>query len=148
MYARTFLSAKRLITTTRRGPCMSDIVTRIIRDASTGKIIDESIIDDTPDDILHRKLQVPRDIRVEVTVRKAQKMFEAKGADIAEIYSPPRIVQEATMERYGGMTLKPGWSLSTSRGTTRPQENHGISASPHAEKEPWHWSKGANRTCS
>ena len=132
MYARTFLSAKRLITTTRRGPCMSDIVTRVIRDASTGKVIDESIIDDTPDDILHRKLQVPRDIRVEVTVRKAQKMFEAKGADIAEIYSPPRIVQEATMERYGGMTLKPGWSLDL----TRNDPTTG---------EPWDFSKSACR---
>ena len=111
---------------------MSDIVTRVIRDADSGKIIDESITDDTSDDVMHRKMPIPRNIRVEVTVRKAQSMFEATGADIAEIYSPPRIVQEATMERYHGMALKPGWSLDLTRNDP-------------ATNSPWDFSKSACR---
>ena len=115
VYARTFLAAKRLITTTRKGPFMGDVATRVVRDAKTGKVIDESVVEDTPDDVLHRQMPYPRDIRVELTMRKAQNMFEESGADISEIDSPPIIVQEATMQSYHGMKLRPGWSLDLTR---------------------------------
>ena len=91
-------------------PCMSDVHVRTIRDATTGRIIDECIVEDTPDDVLHRRLGRPRDIRVEITMKRAQQMFEMAGVDIAEIYSPLRIVQEAAMQSYHGIQLKPGCS--------------------------------------
>ena len=31
--------------------------------------------------------------------------------DVCELYSPPRIVQEAGLRSYGGKRLRPGWSL-------------------------------------
>ena len=115
VYSRTFPNANKLITTTKTGPCMDDVHTRTVRDAKTGAIIDECIVEDTPDDVMHRKLPRPRDIRVELTMRKARPMFEAKGADIAEVYSPPRIAQEAAMKSYHGVRLHPGWSLDLTR---------------------------------
>ena len=91
VYARTFPDANRLITTTRKGPCMDDVHTRTVIDAQSGAIFDECIVDNTPDDVLHRKMSRARDIRVELTMKKAQTMFESAGSDIAEVYSPPRI---------------------------------------------------------
>ena len=34
-----------------------------------------------------------------------------KGADVVEVYSQPRIAQEASLRYYGGTELKAGWSL-------------------------------------
>ena len=34
-----------------------------------------------------------------------------KGPDVVELYSPPRVAQEAGLRAYGGTKLKPGWSL-------------------------------------
>ena len=132
VYARTFLAAKQLITTTRKGPCMNDVKHRVIRDAITGKIIDECDVENTSDEKLSRKLPRPMDIRVELTMRKAQQMFEGENPDIAEIYSPPRIVQEASMQTYYGMQLRPGWSLDLTR-------------KDPATQEPWDFTKTACR---
>ena len=44
-------------------------------------------------------------------MKDAAKWFRQSGPDIAEIYSPPRIVQEAGLRRYAGVRLRPGWSL-------------------------------------
>ena len=38
-------------------------------------------------------------------------LFTEQGADVSEVYSNPRIVQEAAIRSYGGIQLKPGWSL-------------------------------------
>ena len=94
VYARTCLGSKKLNTTTKKGPCVSDVHIRTLRDATTGHIIHDCIVEDTPDGVLHRRLGRPRDIRAELTINKAQLMFEVEGADIAEIYSPLRTVEK------------------------------------------------------
>ena len=38
-------------------------------------------------------------------------MFERKGPDVTEIFSQPRICQEASGRDFHGVTLRPGWSL-------------------------------------
>ena len=74
-------------------------------------MIDDCIIKDTPDTILHRRMKDSDDIRVELIMEGALKAFEEVGADVSEVYSQPRIAQEAAVRTYGGTTLKPGWSL-------------------------------------
>ena len=44
-------------------------------------------------------------------MRGAAKWYLTKGPDIVELYSPLRIVSEASLRAYSGMILKPGWSL-------------------------------------
>ena len=56
IYTRAFLGASRFITTTRKGPCMSDVHVRTILDATNGQSIDTCIVEDTPDDVLFRPL--------------------------------------------------------------------------------------------
>ena len=46
------------------------------------------------------------DIRVEVILKNALALFERKGPDVCEIYSQPRVCQEAMSKH-----LQPGWSL-------------------------------------
>ena len=113
--AKTYPNANRMMTTSKGGPPMRDIYRRTIRDLRTGRVLDECVVDDTPDSMLHRHLMVPTDIRVEVEMHDALKMFEAKNADVAEVYSQPRIVQEAGLTSYDGVRLVPGWSLDLTR---------------------------------
>ena len=111
MYARTCLQADRLAIGTKSGPVAADVERRIVRDADTGKLIDDCRPDDTPDEVLLRQLPARRNIRVELVMKNAAKWFKQMGPDIVEIYSPPRVVQEAGLRAYGGKKLKPGWSL-------------------------------------
>ena len=113
--AKTFPQMARLVTTSRGGPQVSDVYKRVVRSLTTGKIIDECILDDTPDSVLNRMLPCPDHVRVELTMRGAIKMFEVKGADVSEVFSPPRVAQEASVRQYGGRSLKPGWSLDLTR---------------------------------
>ena len=109
--ARTFLDAKSLAITTRGGPPACDVHRRIVRDLNSGKVIDDCIVDDTPDEELFRYLEVETDIRVELVLKDALDMYARKGADVVELYSQPRITQEAAVRRHGGTKLVPGWSL-------------------------------------
>ena len=79
------------------------------------------------------KLDRPRDIIVELTMRDAAKWFKQKGADIVEVYSPPRVVREAGLRVYGGKRLKPGWSLDLT--TVDPETG-----------QPWDLSNGKTRS--
>ena len=90
---------------------MSDIRFRKVWSLTTGKVIDDADVDSTSGELLHRALKVPDNIRVEVTLRDALTMFERHGPDVAEIFSQPRVCQEATKGSYEGMELRPGWSL-------------------------------------
>jgi len=94
---------------------MQDVHRRIVRSLSTGKVIDDCILDDVPDEVLHRRLIVPDNLRVELIMKGALKMFEAKGSDVAEIFSQPRVTQEAALRSYDGVRLTPGWSLDLTR---------------------------------
>ena len=82
---------------------------------SSGKVIDDCFPDDVPDEILHRKLPEPDDIRVELVMKQAMQMYERKGADVSEVYSQPRIALEAGLRKYMGQRLQPGWSLDLTR---------------------------------
>ena len=72
-------------------------------------------MDNVPDDILHRRLMVPDNLRIELVMKGALKMFEAKGSDVSEIFSQPRVAQEAALRDYDGVRLTPGWSLDLTR---------------------------------
>ena len=48
---------------------------------------------------MRRELKIPDDIRVELAMEDALRMYEAKGADIFEICLQPRILQQAGVER-------------------------------------------------
>ena len=92
--SRTFVQSNQVITTTRGGPCMADVQHRKIWSLSTGRLLDECDVDDTPDEVLHRKLNEPDDLRVEITLRNAMTLFERKrprrGGDLLSATSLPR----------------------------------------------------------
>ena len=111
VFARTFPKSRHLITTSKGGPQLQDVHRRITRSLTTCKIIDDCIVKETPSRLLHRRMKNADDIRVELTMDGALKEYEEMGADVSEVYSQPRIVQEAALRTYGGTTLKPGWSL-------------------------------------
>ena len=90
---------------------MQDIQSRRIRSLTTGKIIDECNIENTPDERLYRELERPDNLRVEVTLKGAEKLFMRHGPDIVEVFSQPRVCQEMDKRLFGGQALKPGWSL-------------------------------------
>ena len=116
--SRTFPNADRMITTSKNGPNIRDIHSRRVWSLSSGKLIDDCIIDDTADSRLHRLLDKPDDIRVEVVLKNAIKLFERQGPDVCEIFSQPRVCQEAGSRNFGGTRLTPGWSLDLT--TTDP----------------------------
>ena len=132
IFARTFTQMSRLMTTSKGGPRTEDVHRRVIRSLESGKVIDDCIIDDTPDHILNRHLKIPGDYRVELTMKGAMKLFTEKGPDVSEVYSNPRIVQEAAIRSYGGLQLKPGWSLD-------------LTLNDPMTGEPWDLSKAAVR---
>ena len=90
---------------------MSEISSRTMRRVRSGKVIDECNPEDVPDVELHRSLPEPMDIKVEVQVRDAPRMFQRQGPDVADIFSPPRVVHDAGMRKFLGTRLKPGWSV-------------------------------------
>ena len=63
------------------------------------------------DEKLFRGLPEKRNIRVELVMKDAAKWFRYAGPGISEIYSPPRIAQEAGLRAYAGTKLRPGWSF-------------------------------------
>ena len=97
---------------------------------STGKLIDECEIDSTADSKLNRELGHTDDIRVELILKNATKLFERKGPDIVEIFSQPRLCQEVAGRNFGGTTLRPGFSLD-------------LTMNDPATGEPWDLSKQA-----
>ena len=111
MFARTFPQARYLVTTTKGGPKMKEVHRRTIRSLTTGKVIDDCIVEDTPEEVLHKRMKNADSIRVELTMKGALRQYEAEGWDVAEVYSQPRIAQEASLREYGGTQLMPGWSL-------------------------------------
>ena len=113
--AKTFPQMVRMVTTSRGGPTISDIHRRVITSLTTGKVIDDCVIDDVSDKELNRIMPYPDDVRIELTMKGAIKLFEIVGPDVAEIYSVPRIAQEAAVRMYGNIELRPGWSLDLTR---------------------------------
>ena len=109
IFAKTFLKASRMVTTSKGGPPMMDVHRRVIRSLSAGNVLDACIVDEINDDVLHRPLKEEDNIRVELTMKGALKLFEVKGPDVVEVFSQPRVTQEAEIQK--GVKLRPGWSL-------------------------------------
>ena len=86
-----------------------------MRSLAAGKLIDDCVVDDVADSVLNRHLPYPEDVRIELTMKGALAMCEEKGAGISQMFSQPRIAQEAAVRKYGGMEFKPGWSLDLTR---------------------------------
>ena len=114
-FSKTFIGARKMPATTRSGPPLCDVHRRTIWSLTRGCVIDDCVVEDTPDRILYRDMEFEDDIRVELTMKSAEEMYRKKGADIVEVYSQPRISQEAAMYSQNGMRLKPGWSLDLTR---------------------------------
>ena len=74
-----------------------DVHIRRIWSLSKGVLIDECEVDRTADHVLNRELREPDDIRVELVLKGAQSLYMRPRPDVAEIYSNPRICQEATL---------------------------------------------------
>ena len=104
----------KLFTTTKRGPPIEDVDIHRVCSLSRGVFIDECGVDMTTDHILNRKLRKPDDIRVELGPKGAQDLYLRSKPDVAEIYSNLRICQEATAQKFDGVSLRPGWSLDLS----------------------------------
>ena len=115
VFARTIVQAERMSTTSRGGPPIEDVHRRTIWSLSKGRIIDDCIVDDTADHILNRWLDEPDDIRIELTMKGALKMYNEFGPDVVEVYSQPRVTQAAAEFDKDGMKLSPGWSLDFTR---------------------------------
>ena len=104
-----------LRTTARGGPPLRGVHRRIVRSLDTGRIIDDCVVDDIRDDVLNRKLHKPEDVRVELIMKDAVQMYLTNGPDTVEIFSQPRVSQEAALRSYDGVRLIPGWGLDLSR---------------------------------
>ena len=111
VFAKTFKNIDHLPLSSKGGPCAGDIYRRIVRSLSSGKVIDDCLVDDVSDSELRRKLSSPDNLRVELVMRDSLAMYRVEGADVVEIFSQPRIAQEAALRRYGGTKLAAGWSL-------------------------------------
>jgi hypothetical protein len=111
VFAKTFKNVSYLPMTDRGGPHASDVHRRVVRSLSTGKVIDDCIVDDTDDQMLKRKLPRPDNLRVELIMRDAVAMYRREKADVVEIFSQPRIAQESALRKYNGTQLVAGWSL-------------------------------------
>ena len=119
MVAKTFLGATRMWTTSKssngrrgvQGPLMDQIQSRKIWSLTTGRLIDECDVDRTPDSVLGRDLPAPDDIRVELVLKGAQELYRRRNPGVAELYSQPRVCQEASTQKFGDVVLRPGWSL-------------------------------------
>ena len=90
---------------------MDDIFRRKVWSLSTGKVLDDCETDAISDDKLRRDIGKVDDIRVELTLKNALKLFERKGPDVVEIFSQPRLCQEIAGRSFGGTILRPGFSL-------------------------------------
>ena len=108
---KSIVGAEKFITTSRRGPCLEDIQSRRIWSLTTGKLLDECNVEDTPDAVLNRKMLEPDNIRIELTLKSVEALYKRKGPDVVEVYSRPRLCQEASSQKFSGVTMRPGWSL-------------------------------------
>ena len=133
MVSRIFTDADRVVTATKSGPPMCDIKTRRIWSLTTGRLLDEADVENVPDKVLHLRLKTRDNIRVELVLKDAIALFERKGPDVAEIFSQPRVCQEAGCREYQGATLRPGWSLDLTTVDPRTGERWDLSR-PEVQK--------------
>ena len=90
---------------------MDDIFRRKLWSLSTCKVLDDCETDAISDDKSNRDIGKVDDIRADLTLKNALKLFERKGPDVVEIFSQPRLCQKIVGRSFGGITLRPGFSL-------------------------------------
>ena len=78
---------------------------------STSKVLDDCETDSVIDAKFNRDIGQIDDIRVELTLKNALRLFQRKGPDVVEILSQPRLCQEIAGRSLGVATLRPGFSL-------------------------------------
>ena len=78
IFARTFPHARHMVTTTKGGPKMKDVQRRTIRSLTTGKVIDDCVVEDMLEEVLHRRMRTVDSIRVELTIKGALRQYEAE----------------------------------------------------------------------
>ena len=74
-------------------------------------MVHDCIVDDVSDYELNKKLEEADDIRVELTMKGAMKMYNRIGADVSEVYSQPRVAQAAAEYNADGLKLQLCFSL-------------------------------------
>ena len=79
-----------------------------MRSLTSGKVIDDCIIDDIGDGELMPGIRRHDNLRVQLIMKEALSMYRREGADVVETYSQPRTAQESALRRYNGTTLKAG----------------------------------------
>lgn len=87
IFARTFKRVTSLPVTTKSGPYESDVQRRVVRSPTSGKVIDDCVVDDTADSTLRRSMPMAENIRVEITMNNALSFYQTKGADVVNIYT-------------------------------------------------------------
>ena len=112
---------------------MDDILRRKVWSFSTSRVLDDCETDNVSDDKLNRDIGQADDIRVELTLKNALKLFERKGPVVVEMFSQPRLCQEIAGRSFGGITLRPGFSLD-------------LTMDDPATGQPWDLSKTAVQT--
>ena len=70
-FAKTFKNISKLPVTSSGGPPECDVHRRIVRSLTTGKVIDDCVIDDICDQVLRRSILEPDNLRVEFIMRDA-----------------------------------------------------------------------------
>ena len=59
---------------------------RAIRSLSASKVLEDCIMDEVSDDVVHRPLKEDNNIMAGLTMNRARKLFEVKGPDVVEVY--------------------------------------------------------------
>ena len=69
IFAKTFKNISKVPVTLKGGPPECDMYRRAVRSFTTGKVIDDSVIDDMNDQVLRRSIPEPDNLRVELIMR-------------------------------------------------------------------------------
>ena len=88
---------------------------KIIRNMTSGKIIDYCIVSETRIKILNWHINQPDNLWVELPMHGALTMMEEQGTNVAAVFSPPKVTQEAALRPHIGLWLKPEWNLDLAR---------------------------------
>ena len=79
IFAKTFRNIDHLQLTSKGGPVASDIHRRVVRSLSSGKVIDDCIVDDVGDGELRRRIGRQDNLRVELIMKEALSMYRREG---------------------------------------------------------------------
>ena len=106
IFAKLFKNISKLLVTSNGGRPEFAIYRRIVRSLTTGKVIDDCVIDDVSDPVFRRTIPKPENLRVDLIMRGALSMYQRKGALLSALHraggGDSAIRRHGT---YGGMEL-------------------------------------------